>query len=843
MRIFNKYISISWHETRLKVVQRELDKVMELDWPAVRIRLDGKEVRPCLPSAPPRITTHSISQFFECGGLTFKVCIALSQNRWFWKTVEVVSQNEEQTPEFLEVDHQTLTGDGLERCGYLPGEGNIDKPNQREEEGSGSIPGCGYPLIGKTLFFGLEHPAAFNAVEKDAKRQRIRLWHHPVWVTDRLAGISEVIGWARDARKNFADYLDSIRLPTLPSPLVCFGTFWTDPFLGNGNFETSFESIRSFIDGFDKLKLFPGYFTLDAGWQDRKSILRPKKSIGEDPGLARIKRILDRRKIGLSLWISHNGHVAFDPEYLKKKGFHVGSGSGACYQGDNFAVMMDSRFEKTLADRLDQLVKRHKVGHFKIDWDNECACNDSFKVRYPTPNHVRQAGIDAFIRIGTSLRKRNPRLVLRNGWWPSPWWLKEVNHIWLSDSGDSEYCSLPSRTQRDAATTHRDLMYYNILQRDKSPVPLDCLDHHELADAPRNPFVEDPISWTNALWLCFMRGSTYIPFTLMPESLEDWQVDSLKAIGQFARAYAKHIFVRRGRMILGHPGKGQIYGFIQPGLSEFWCILRNPLPIPQRIEIDGSFLADHPVREMFQFYPHCEHLRGKQELTFLGHEVKILILSSTPGKSLFPHPYKVARQNGRYLYYLPGSVEINDRVSPLGHRTQRVSKLECLESKHHKKGNVETHWWSLAVPHRMRQFELQVALRTGNSEAVTVRAFGSRYTGESRMYVLPVTTIPAGLPGHGERKNPTDGNGMTYYTVAVPDGGRLGLTLEISGYRPAKREISAWLAGFEAPGRIAIAERFPPRLLAKGLPYQHPLGFGRAIPLNTSDEEVKIEKT
>ncbi|MGD9495135.1 MAG: hypothetical protein AB7Y46_02375 [Armatimonadota bacterium] len=49
----------------------------------------------------------------------------------------------------------------------------------------------------------------------------------------------------------------------------------------------------------------------------------------------------------------------------------------------------------------------------------------------------------------------NPRLITRNGWWPSPWWLQWADHVWLTTSGDCEYAAPPSRTQRDRDNTHR----------------------------------------------------------------------------------------------------------------------------------------------------------------------------------------------------------------------------------------------------------------------------------------------------------------------------------------------------------------------------------------------------
>jgi hypothetical protein len=108
-----------------------------------------------------------------------------------------------------------------------------------EEEGAGIIPGCGYPLIGNNFFIGLEHPAAFSEFEKRGDREAICLRHHPVWENRKLQVVNEVFGWTNEPGKIFGNYLDTVRLPALKKPFVSFCTFWSDPYLGNNEYDVS----------------------------------------------------------------------------------------------------------------------------------------------------------------------------------------------------------------------------------------------------------------------------------------------------------------------------------------------------------------------------------------------------------------------------------------------------------------------------------------------------------------------------------------------------------------------------------------------------------------------------
>ena len=788
------------------------------------------------PAGPVSVSKKTLSQVFVVDDLHFEISVTLGRNRWFTKRLTVRTDSLSlSTPDWVEVDRQRLPADELCRCGYVATQ--TVATQQSDEESSGGMPGCGYPLIGERFFVGLEHPAGFNEVTATEDGQDVRLFHHPTWEGGVLGSVSAVFGWSDGGRTTFADYLDSIRLPVLPKPFVAFGTFWSDPYLGDREYQVALPAYEAFFEAFADLGLVPEAFTLDAGWNDRQTVLESKRDVKGDVGLLKLRRLAEGMGSSLSLWVSHNGPMGIDPECLKALGIEVGGGVSSTYCGEGYGVMMDGKLERLLTARLQALVTHVGACHLKIDWDNECATNLSFVVKYPTRNHVRQATLDAFFRIGRALRAANAGVIIRNGWWPSPWWLPEANHVWLADSGDSEFAALPSRTQRDAASTHRDLMYYAILQRDRTPVPLDCFDHHEFPDSLRNPFCEDPASWVNTIWLCFMRGATYLPLTLMPESLEPWQVESLRQIMQFCRANANRIFVPRGRMILGNPGRGEIYGFLQPGADRSWCLIRNPLPIPQEIHFDPVTLVTHPVVHALQFYPHYETVDLAGGITMAAHEVRVLILTARAGTWSYDTAHMVEESESGCLARFPASETVRS-VQPAVDPVQRIAEMACLWNARSEIPNGVRFQWHVQSPYRMRELEVQLSIEWAGGIPLRLQAYSSRYQGAASGYALPVTHVPRGNPGHGERMNLdlSCGELPDFYAIGVPDGGQFTLTLDIEGASAARFSLTAWLAGYEAPSRSGIHRKQLPRAFAGCLPCQHPLGFSRVLKLPVMSE-------
>ena len=512
--------------------------------------------------------------------------------------------------------------------------------------------------------------------------------------------------------------------------------------------------------------------------------------------------------------------MGIDPDFLRENGIAVGGGLSSAYCGDNYGVLLDRKLEQRLTERFCELA-RHCL-HLKIDWDNDCAVSPEFKEKYPTRDHVREGSINAMNRIMDAVRRVNPNLLVRNGWWPSPWWLRRVQHVFLSQSGDSEYASLPALHQRASAATHRDMMYYNHLLRDHSMIPLSSFDNHEFPNSIRNAFDDTDSTWTDNLMLCLLRGSTYFTWTVQPESLTPYQAETMRHAMRFARDYAPHLFVKDGCMFGGNPGLGEVYGFLQPGEEESWCVLRNPAPMPRKYRLPESF--EHAV----QFYPDFRML--EREIVLLPEEVKCLIVSRKKIGLPFAMPFRAVKSGTRYEYRFPASETVSANVQPMVAELHRIPELK-FENISFESGGTSL-FFDIVAPYRMH--DLRVCMRIGGEDAGELRfkAYSSRYYGNvpTSSFALPVTEICPGKTGYGETKNPETffRKKERYFTFPVPAGGRTSFDLEFSR-KTEPGAVELWCIGYEDVSAGCLKRSRAPLKFVKTLPLQHPYGFPCAV--------------
>ena len=752
---------------------------------------------------------------------------------WFHKQLVLRGQPGMPTPRRLCVHVQQNPPVPIRRVGY----GLRGGPDGDEVPSPGTYahqPGCGYPVYVDDWFVGLAHPAAFTV-----PGERLELFQHPVWDDSGvIESFPAVFGAARDhdqAADAFLNYVWRVRLPRLSAPLVTITTGWSTRHIGGGEYIDSFEVNEAFLDAMLALGLRPDALALDAGYFERRSLFRHK---GDDEHDSRFIAFANRCKeqdLDLSLWVSHNGRTGFDMDWIRSQGWKTGEGPGTPYCYGESVVMMQSDFEDALARRFERLVGVVGASHLKIDWDNECATAGEFAERYPTFEHVREATIKAFNRIDRRMRAKNPRLVTRNGWWPSPWWLCHANHVWLVDSGDCEYASWPSRTQRDREITHRDAVVHHILVRAETPCPLDAFDNHGFAHALDNCFSDERHTWLDNAVLAFTRGTTYLHLPLCPEGMRQWQADTLQQALDWMRYHADELGGRDARMVGGHPAFGEVYGYLHPGEDSAWLVVRNPSPEPQTASLPFASWLPYAPRTVRQVYPFWQDLPRPVGITLLGHEVRLLRVLRGPAADLSPIPgerFMVRACKDGYEYIFPGGKALGDRVGPSVHPDMKIPELTAEKTADQ---TIDGGWrlqWYAGVPHRFERAELYVRLRGEQRvlDPLQVRAGGARYRGVDSKCVFAAERIQRKeTRGYGTSRvlpalGPRDRDD---YVFRIPDSGWASLTVDIMGETAAEVEVDAWITGYESPARQTITTRAPP---ADGplLP-PHPHGFARCV--------------
>lgn len=811
-------------------------------WPAFLLRLAGHDLTPetCELTGQETAGAETVHLHYAhaASGVSLTVAYALCE-QGFRKSLQARGEALP-TPERVYVDLQPVAREEVTVTGFEavpPGFGEAGS-QEGEEASGGTMPGCGYPLYVGDWFVGMEHAAAFTTVSEGF----LRAYHHPTWTEGRLSSVPVIYGAAPSAAgvgTAFAAYLRTIRLPRRQQFLVSLCTFWSDPYVGNMEYEVSVEGYRSYLRAMLDLGVVPDVLTLDAGWNDRCSALHFK----HDPddrvlrGFAEEVRALG---VDLSLWISRNGPMGFDPAWAARQGYAVGKGEAASYSGEDYLVMLDRRWEEALGERLGQLAGTVGARHFKIDWDNECASNSDFGERYPSRDHVREETLNSWSRLHDRMLAANPGVLTRDGWWPSPWLLSHGNHLWLPASGDCEYSALPARTQRDRAVNHRDAMYHKVLVTDASPVPLEPFDNHELAQAPRNPVQEEPHTWLDSLVLAFTRGTSYLTLFLNPESLDETQAAHLRQVLAWARYHAPELLTDGGRMVLGDPARGEVYGFLNPTAEGAWLVLRNPAVQPQAVApCLGDLLGYEPL-EVRQVYPY--QAAGGGPRTLLGHEVVLLRASreALPARPALPAEEFMVRPGaaGGFEHLFPGGRPLGAGLGPTVAPLMQLPALEAEGFAERREDRKLTRQWYVTVPYRMVRPELQIALHGPQAllDSLSLTCSTCRYRGGAGEHLIPSVRFHGkGTHGYGTRRflPPPGERRRDDYAFALPAGGRFSLTAELlgelSGEHSEEVGWEAWLSGWEGPARQVLTL---PEAPAPGpqLP-PHPYGFARCLRL------------
>jgi hypothetical protein len=273
----------------------------------------------------------------------------------------------------------------------------------------------------------------------------------------------------------------------------------------------------------------------------------------------------------------------------------------------------------------------------------------------------------------------------------------------------------------------------------------------------------------------------------------------------------------------GNPIAGNIYGFVHPSENGS-CILalRNSSPMP----MEYTLPTVSPFYE--QTYPDCRQYRAGDKVIFAPHEVKVLNGTQNERNSLPTYPCQLVQNaNGTYKYYLPAS----ERPDVLKvHQVPELEKFYTVEEKTEKGFEIT---FGVKVPWRMREFKVLFKINTLDCSSSEIHLRTSRLKDcHESSYSLPLTEIPNGLRGSGERKNPDSvpERNCRYFAADLPQGGDLYFSLTIDKENLTAQDIELWVTGYEAPARKAEDEEItvPSDIL---LPPPYPSGFPRNLRL------------
>jgi hypothetical protein len=491
--------------------------------------------------------------------------------------------------------------------------------------------GLGQPLyLDAAWFAGLEHPAGINTF--DATASTVHLQQHPSKPESMVAVLGGVATPDDRVEDAFERYIDSIRRRP-PTPTLQYNT-WYDL---RGD-ELTPKKAEAAADELHRKLLAPHglslqAFTIDDGWQAPRSLwdARPEW----DPGLGDLASFLQSHRAGLGLWLPLNG-ASLDVGYGKSKGFPQTNFRKDCYCLHSAAYR----------DAMKDVLRKHRstgVAFFKHDF-NYLTCSLDGHGHLPTTEHGREANVEGQLEL---LAATDAVSAVTSNAWPSPYWLKHADYLWIGSYDYAEDWNVPCWSKRQAEITFRDAQIHRLLRIDRTPVPMNALmthglirGRHEGATADR-----DLDDWADAVMMFVGRGAMLQELYITPNLLSDDEWTILGNALTWARERAEPL--KYTRMIGGRPDAGEPYGYVHWAPDMGVLCLRNPSPRPTDFEVSTaerpSGYPGHPVWNARRIYPDRRRLADLAEgsrwsIRLSGHEVAIVELHPAGESSAAPPP-------------------------------------------------------------------------------------------------------------------------------------------------------------------------------------------------------------
>ena len=454
--------------------------------------------------------------------------------------------------------------------------------------------GFGRPLAATVgdggAFFGLEYPAAENALEQAAGTTFLRTgqemglrigsdWLESDWSVAGITPNQHVKLW-------FDSYLDDIRV----APLRSYALYnsWYD--VRSPEYTEREEDVMNeanllrIVRDFERIaERYPDFkldtFVLDDGWDVYKSdwVLRSNEFPN---GLTPIARALSEMGTGLGIWFGPIGGYSYWEwrlEWMREHGYEIIGNRQLCIAGQKYHEL----FKRRVVD----FVRDQDVSYFK--WDGiqfSCSAPDH---GHPVGIYSRRAVMESVADLCDAVRAERPDIFLNitSGTWLSPWWLRFANTIWMQGY-DYGYADVPSVSQRDGAITYRDVVLYEDFGLNDFWFPIANLMTHGIIKGHLQQLggeAEPLDKFTDNAILYFARGVAMWELYVSPNLLTDAEWTAI--VKSMAWARDRFETLMSTQMIGGDPGRRETYGYAHFAGDRGIVAARNPIIERQKLDV------------------------------------------------------------------------------------------------------------------------------------------------------------------------------------------------------------------------------------------------------------------
>ncbi len=450
------------------------------------------------------------------------------------------------------------------------------------QDKSESFFGLGQPVYYKNLFFGMEHPAA----ECTTSGTMLLIRRYYGSKSPQIECEPVIIGGGREKltiQESFFEYILERKMQTL-GIFTLYNT-WYD--LRDFDEEQCLKTWKGWEEKFiNKYQCKLDSFVLDDGWDNYSSLWETAKD-RFPRGFKEIKKQIESGGSCMGVWISPWGGygktAAQRVEYGKLKGYEIlkDKRSGFCLAAPKYK----SRF----IDLCKYFIEKEHVNYFKFD-GFPSRCSDTSHSHPVGDKFEQNAFADAFIDILKDIKEKDENIFLNltTGVWLSPWWLLYGDAVWR-DGNDYGVDGEGHPVQQ--SETYVDKIIYQDMKEKRYQFPISYLMTHGIIKGKIDIIKHSDETfemWKDRVALHLARGvrmqELYINESLLTDDQWQFLADMLK----WSRK--REAELERTKMILGNPGKGEVYGYSHWKDNRVIIVLRNPSNSEKPIKLNWTSL-------------------------------------------------------------------------------------------------------------------------------------------------------------------------------------------------------------------------------------------------------------
>jgi hypothetical protein len=671
----------------------------------------------------------------------------------------------------------------------------------------------GQPLFNDDIFWGVEYPTAETEIHGNAVR--IGYVCGCEIGSEPYRSHSSILGCARSSSNRvdaFMDYVDGIKVSGT-RPYLLYNSWYdlrnpaiAEDSLGIMNEKTVLSTIDAFKTNlYDRHGIRLDAFVLDDGWDSYDQVWGID-SLRFPKGFSAVANALKSTNSPLGLWASPFGGYSnrdLRVRWANKNGYETTG---------NFLCLAGTKYRAFYKNAMEGYERNFGVGYFK--WDGMLLSCSEPNHGHPQGTYSRGAQVDAYIDVMNSVRKQDPQVFLNitTGAWLSPWWLRYADCMWMQGEDYAYQENAPSLNDRQKSITYKDVVLFDDLRKMGLLFPMSSMMTHGIIKGRYNLLGganESLGSFCDEAMMYFGRGVMMWELYISPDVLSAGEWNAIASSVKWAKS--NRGVLKKTRMVLGDPRKGEAYGYLHMTREKGILLVRNPGPAERTVRVNltpdlGDFDAstDYYVKVIYPYNRILSdpvRLGGVLSLGLGGYEVLTaeLVPADNIDRSL-PIGQRYSIENGDLLVWGTrgersairslddnrlGDVRFGEPVTNDSNRLDEVrfgklaTKVRFSANSHTSGDGTESSTrLDVSVPEDFAKAEIAVLLELSQ---------GSQHK-KAPVFKMVVNGVSRDAAIEG-------GDSTWFWVTSGLDRGRNGIECSIRFAEKEKGKVSFWLMG------------------------------------------------